>query len=320
MSSGPRNTEPRPEFTVGNESQVRSAPHSWVLQQSNSSLYPKPNSEIGSRNRAEVRQDMPLTQYPNCTTPQTQMPTSELHTMDRNTQPLSDQANVGTPSKESTTTTRSRYDPPVISDAMSMEDRIAYLLKCANDVGFDSFDAAVTAYYTTSLSESSISRKSQKISRNRRLPGVLVDLRASAKTWTRWEARGYEEEVVRSAESVFIQELDQFAVEQTDSRGIPDERSIRIISPDASAKRLAATSEMCRIFRRREQSKSKFHPACMTPPTLDRPNHQKQPLHGTSQEGPSTPSREQESNPSSGMVAEILETKIMLEDEVRCFL
>jgi len=64
----------------------------------------------------------------------------------------------------------------------------------------------ISKYYTSDLRPSPRLASSQHLSRNRRLPAVLSDLRASAMSWTEWEAQGYKGEIVRSAESILAAE------------------------------------------------------------------------------------------------------------------
>lgn len=98
---------------------------------------------------------------------------------------------------------------PLGKDA-TLEDRFEYVLECAKQVGFDWFDSLVANYYTADFSDRSILSNEQRLSRNRRLPGILAELREKSKGWTQWERQGYEDEILKSAESILVAECNTF--------------------------------------------------------------------------------------------------------------
>ena len=83
------------------------------------------------------------------------------------------------------------------------------ILEAAKLQGFGSFDDMVSAYYTGLFEVGSQLQIAQKLSRNRRIPEILQAIRDSARKWTRWEANGYEDEIIRSAEAVLVDEFDR---------------------------------------------------------------------------------------------------------------
>lgn len=94
--------------------------------------------------------------------------------------------------------------------ATSAEDRINLVLAQARAAGFCDLDSAWHEYYTAALpSESGLSVE-QRLSRNRRLPGVIASLSRSAQSWSAWERTGFQEELVNSAEAVLVSECRSF--------------------------------------------------------------------------------------------------------------
>lgn len=72
--------------------------------------------------------------------------------------------------------------------------------------GFDSFDALVSAYYCGNFGEASFLANEQRLSRNRRLPKVIDDVFQATKQWSAWERRGFQEEILKTAESMLKSE------------------------------------------------------------------------------------------------------------------
>jgi hypothetical protein len=102
-------------------------------------------------------------------------------------------------------------DTAVPNNAMaSTEKQLEYVLNCAEYAGFDSFDDLVTAYYTSKFDDACHLFFEQRQSRNRRLPGVLAEVRRSSMTWTQWEKQGYSDEVLKAAESILVKEFRSF--------------------------------------------------------------------------------------------------------------
>ena len=119
-------------------------------------------------------------------------------------------------------------DPEVPDSENSVEDRLQYLLDCAQQVGFDDFDAALSAYYTVKFTSTSPLVLEQRMSRVRRLPNLLADLRHQAPTWRPREQRGYQDEVVKAAEEVCAKEYKEFLSQIRDGT----KQSCEIVSHD----------------------------------------------------------------------------------------
>lgn len=90
------------------------------------------------------------------------------------------------------------------------EERIEYVISCAKQVGFDSLDALIAAYYTQNFSQTSVLSDAQRMSRHRGLPQVLAEVRQLSANWTLWERNGYEDEILRAAEGICAVEYGQF--------------------------------------------------------------------------------------------------------------
>lgn len=80
------------------------------------------------------------------------------------------------------------------------------ILDHIHDAGFESFDALVTAYYIDDFGDGSPLANTQRLSRNRRLPKVLMDLFDAAQKWTAWERRGFHEEILKNSGSMLTAE------------------------------------------------------------------------------------------------------------------
>lgn len=96
------------------------------------------------------------------------------------------------------------------SQDASLESRIAYILQQAALVGFENLDALAAEYYTANFCKTSALFSDQTLSRNRRLPKLIATIQQAAKEWSEWEHRGYQQEVVKSAEELLLAELAGF--------------------------------------------------------------------------------------------------------------
>ena len=98
-----------------------------------------------------------------------------------------------------------------------LEERFEFVQLCLSTAGFSSIDAMVSQYYTADFSHESIVSSEQRNSRHSQLPLLLARLRRDVKTWTQWEAHGYQYEVIKSAESIIRVERADFnaAVQQS---------------------------------------------------------------------------------------------------------
>ncbi|KAK8137606.1 basic-leucine zipper transcription factor [Apiospora sp. TS-2023a] len=112
-----------------------------------------------------------------------------------------------------TTTTTTKPDADGTTDrypatSAPLEERFAYVLRCARRSGFASFDALALQYYARDFAPASDLALEQRLSRRRQLPGLLAELRARAGTksssssWSDWQRRGYQEEMLRAAEEI----------------------------------------------------------------------------------------------------------------------
>jgi hypothetical protein len=83
------------------------------------------------------------------------------------------------------------------------------VLDSTRSAGFDTFDSVVVEYYTEEFEKGTNVHNAQKMSRHRHLPNVLRSLRHSAGQWTQWEAGGYKGEIIRSAETILVEEFER---------------------------------------------------------------------------------------------------------------
>lgn len=93
---------------------------------------------------------------------------------------------------------------------MSIEESFNFVFKCARKAGFDSFDSMVCQYYTSTFDKSSDLSIEQRESRNHRLPALLANLREHSTTWSTSEHDGYHDEILRSAEKLYLRERRSF--------------------------------------------------------------------------------------------------------------
>ncbi|KAI4210940.1 MAG: hypothetical protein LQ351_006259 [Letrouitia transgressa] len=92
----------------------------------------------------------------------------------------------------------------------TMEERFAYLMACARRVGFDGFDDLASRYYAMNFDHASVLALDQRMSRHRGLPMLLTELRQRSTQWMPWERRGYEDEILKSAEQLCASECEEF--------------------------------------------------------------------------------------------------------------
>jgi hypothetical protein len=90
-------------------------------------------------------------------------------------------------------------------------ERLENVLEFINRSGFDSLESVMSEYYTSDFRPFPRLAGSQHLSRNRKLPALLSDLRLNAASWTEWEAQGYKSEIVWSAESILATERKKLA-------------------------------------------------------------------------------------------------------------
>ncbi|KAL9624638.1 MAG: hypothetical protein Q9160_001303 [Pyrenula sp. 1 TL-2023] len=92
----------------------------------------------------------------------------------------------------------------------TLNERLEYVLDSVQKAGFEHLDVVVSKYYTAELTDSTAMASAQRLSRNRHLPRILAALREHSNTWTDWEAQGYRDEILRSAESILLKEYDKY--------------------------------------------------------------------------------------------------------------
>ncbi|EOA83083.1 uncharacterized protein SETTUDRAFT_33412 [Exserohilum turcica Et28A] len=125
-------------------------------------------------------------------------------------------------------------DKALLSDGditfeQTIEGRVEYLIHCARRAGFQDLDSAVTTFYTAKFDEDSECSIAQYISRKRCLPTLLEELRSKSDSWKTREVQPYQDEVLKSAESLLLREMRSqqavcvdkilFSLSSTDSGG-----------------------------------------------------------------------------------------------------
>lgn len=91
-------------------------------------------------------------------------------------------------------------------ERLPLDERLDHIMKIANDMSFDSFDAVAEAYYISNFTPSSHLVNEQRLSRSRRLPNLLAKLCDAADHWSSWESRGFHDEIIKKAESLLVAE------------------------------------------------------------------------------------------------------------------
>ncbi|KAF4313375.1 toxin biosynthesis protein [Botryosphaeria dothidea] len=113
-------------------------------------------------------------------------------------------------------------EPSTVGDAAfepTLEGRIEYLIGCAHKAGFQDLDSVMIAFYTATFDEGSGCSIAQHLSRKRCLPKLLEELRSHAGSWGSWEVRAYQDEILRSAESLLLAEMGSTAPASGDRDG-----------------------------------------------------------------------------------------------------
>ncbi|KAG6993752.1 hypothetical protein G7Y79_00051g086720 [Physcia stellaris] len=100
----------------------------------------------------------------------------------------------------------SHAGPARSSKDTSLERRLAMVLECVKSAGFDDVEQMLSQYYTSDLSKVPPLANAQRLSRKRRLPNLLANVAEDMNNWTKWEAQGCKEEMIRSAEQIFLGE------------------------------------------------------------------------------------------------------------------
>lgn len=106
-----------------------------------------------------------------------------------------------------------RAEPPL---GASLEERLGYVMNCARIAEFEDIDSVIMAYYTEKFDEGSACSTAQRFSRKRTLPKLLEKLQNEARSWRSWEAQPYRDEILNSAESLYLAEMRSFSARQGD--------------------------------------------------------------------------------------------------------
>ncbi|KAF2132477.1 hypothetical protein P153DRAFT_393461 [Dothidotthia symphoricarpi CBS 119687] len=91
------------------------------------------------------------------------------------------------------------------SDVPRLE-RLSLLVECSRRLGFSNLDEALSVYYTSDLSKSTILSHEQSLNRVRQLPNFLSNIREHSKQWPTWERANYVRETLKSAEDIYAEE------------------------------------------------------------------------------------------------------------------
>ena len=86
----------------------------------------------------------------------------------------------------------------------------------AQEAGFESIDIMVAQYYTANFAPNSTSQLVQANSRSRDLRRLLQTLLSATQDWSKQQRQVYEEDIVRSAKCICLDELHIFRERQTD--------------------------------------------------------------------------------------------------------
>ncbi|MCJ1252139.1 hypothetical protein MMC30_009377, partial [Trapelia coarctata] len=89
----------------------------------------------------------------------------------------------------------------------SLESRFEGILDAVEEAGFDSIESMAVEYYSANFKPDAMPHWAQSHSRSRSLRRLLAALYDSARDWSREDARGYREEILRSAEGIYCEEV-----------------------------------------------------------------------------------------------------------------
>ncbi|KAJ8106332.1 hypothetical protein OPT61_g9607 [Boeremia exigua] len=102
------------------------------------------------------------------------------------------------------------------SSEASLAERLEYLVRCTEKLGFENLDSAIAAFYTGKFRDSPTYSTAQQFSRQRALPKLLEMLRIDAETWRQRDSQGYYDGIIKSAESILLAEALRFYVQHVD--------------------------------------------------------------------------------------------------------
>jgi len=90
---------------------------------------------------------------------------------------------------------------------LDLESRFKHVICAIESAGFESIDDMLLQYYTASFHEENVLYWAQSRSRSRSLPHLIASLQASSKTWSNREVQGYNQQITRAAEELFLDEF-----------------------------------------------------------------------------------------------------------------
>ena len=93
------------------------------------------------------------------------------------------------------------------SSSSDLESRFERILDIVEEAGFDSIDSMAAEYYAATFKEDTMAHWAQSSSKSRYLQRLLSALHSATKNWSTEEARGYHEQIVRSAEGIYVEEI-----------------------------------------------------------------------------------------------------------------
>ncbi|UNI16621.1 hypothetical protein JDV02_003044 [Purpureocillium takamizusanense] len=96
--------------------------------------------------------------------------------------------------------------PPPINANASLDEKISGIMKQVEAAGFENFDEFVTAYYRDTCTATPSLANEQRLSRNSRLPEVIHEVVQAAKGWTAWERYGLQDEILKTAGAMLVEE------------------------------------------------------------------------------------------------------------------
>lgn len=123
---------------------------------------------------------------------------------------LSIAAGCPQPPSRNTDTSRVSTSTPGTAATGTLSSRIASAQASLKSHGFTSVEDLVTQFWTADLSDRPALADAQRLSRRRELPRLLSTLRERASQWDDWESQGWGDEATRSAETVLVEECQQF--------------------------------------------------------------------------------------------------------------
>ena len=97
--------------------------------------------------------------------------------------------------------------PKLAPSNTAIEPRIDGVLNSIHKFGFKGLEDFVIQYFTADLDENSSTLTAQSLSRSRHLRELLAALSASAQRWSSREAQGFKDEITRSAEAIYMEQV-----------------------------------------------------------------------------------------------------------------